>query len=634
MLPYSHAGDRGHPSPPATWIMPVAGTVAFVLSLVALSADGLALRLAGLSLLAAATGAFAEGLVARVRARPEGWVGPARAMAYPRLPSSPWLAQITLVVRRLRARFDAIDWSGDWLPGIVAAAGNLVVLCGVVGFLRMPGWMDGQPPLWTAVVLLVATLPAVFLQRLAATLSSGDAPGPGDLLRAPLLATAVGGVASLFAAQGYLWANGALYGVGVVIGACAVEAMLRAALPVFVPLGPAPTRRNPGLPWLASLLRLAWPRPGRAARWLREAYGIDLARSWVLAFLAHAALPTGVFVLLLAWLSSAVTVLGVSQRAVVERFGVPVAVVGPGLHVHLPWPLGRARVVEFCVVHALPIVFSGKPGGRLIAELASAGAADADDAMGAEAIPSATADRLWDGSHPGEASYLIASRSGDREGFQVVNVDLRVVFRVSDDGEGAMASVYGATDPAALIRATAGRLLVTHFSSSTLDELLGENRERFVERFRDDLQHRVAAFHAGIAVVNVVVEAIHPPSGAASAYHNVQAAGIRSDAMRFQSEARAFALRGSAGQDQARTVDQAQAEASEKIGGAQATLTTFQASTRSLHAGPDVFVFESWLTHVGDALNRAHLTIIDHRLDGEKATLDLRPVAAGTGDTL
>jgi len=177
-------------------------------------------------------------------------------------------------------------------------------------------------------------------------------------------------------------------------------------------------------------------------------------------------------------------------------------------------------------------------------------------------------------------------------------------------------------------------MLVTHFSSSTLDELLGENRAGFVERFRDDLQRRVAAFHAGIAVVNVVVEAIHPPSGAASAYHNVQAAGIRSDAMRFQSEARAFALRGSAAQDASRTVNQARAEASEKIGGAQATFATFQASTRSLHAGPDVFVFESWLTHVGDALNRAHLTIIDHRLDSEKATLDLRPVAAGPGDTL
>jgi regulator of protease activity HflC (stomatin/prohibitin superfamily) len=614
--------------------MPVAGTLAFVLSLAALSADALALRLAGLSLLAAATGWFAEGLVARVRARPDGWVGPARAMAYPKLPSSPWLAQATLALRRLRARFDAIDWTGDWLPGIVAVAGNLVVLLGVVGFLRVPGWMDMPPPLWTAVVLLVATLPAVFLQRLAATWSPGDGPGVGDLLRAPLLSLAAGGVASLFAAQGYLWANGVLYVVGAVIGACAVESILRAALQLFMPLGPMSTRRNPALPWMTSVLRMAWPRPGHAARWLRDAYGIDLARSWVLAFLARAALPTGLFVLLLAWLSSAVTVLGVSQRAVVERFGVPVAVVGPGLHVHLPWPLGRARTVEFGVIHPLPIVFSGKPGGRLMAELASAGADDAEGAMGAEAIPAATADRLWDGSHPGEASYLIASRSGDRQGFQVVNVDLRVVFRVADDDDGAMASVYGATDPAALIRAEAGRMLVTHFSSSTLDELLGENRAGFVERFRDDLQRRVAAFHAGIAVVNVVVEAIHPPSGAASAYHNVQAAGIRSDAMRFQSEARAFALRGSAAQDASRTVDQARAEASEKIGGAQATFATFQASTRSLHAGPDVFVFESWLTHVGEALNRAHLTIIDHRLDSEKATLDLRPVAAGPGDTL
>ncbi|WP_429196683.1 SPFH domain-containing protein [Luteibacter sp. W1I16] len=557
-----------------------------------------------------------------------------RSMVYPQLPSHPLLAHMTLAGRRARARFDTIDWAGDWAPGLLAALGNILVLNALAGFLRSPGWADTPPPMWAAVLLLASTIPLVFFQRFAASMSPKDGPGVEVLVRVPLVTCLAGGSAALFAAQGYVWANLALYPVGVVIGLAACECILRAVMQLFVPLGPAQARHNPALPWLPSLLRLSWPRPGRATRWLREAYGIDLAGSWVLAFLVRAAFPVGLFVLLLAWLSSAVTVLGVSERAVVERLGVPVAVVGPGLHVHLPWPFGRARTVEFGVVHPLPIVFSAKPGGRLLAELASAGATEAEGSMGAEAIPGPTADRLWDGSHPGEASYLIASRSGDREGFQVVNVDLRVVFRVMDNDEGAMASVYAATDPASLVRATAGRLLVTHFSSSTLDELLGENRARFVDRFRDDIQARVGAFHAGISIINVVVEAIHPPSGAASAYHNVQAAGIRSDAMRFQSQARAFALRGTAAQDEARNINQSRAEASEKLGDAQATLNKFQASTKSLRVGPDVFVFESWLAHVGDALNRTHLTIIDHRLDSEKATLDLRPVAAGTGGTL
>jgi regulator of protease activity HflC (stomatin/prohibitin superfamily) len=33
------------------------------------------------------------------------------------------------------------------------------------------------------------------------------------------------------------------------------------------------------------------------------------------------------------------------QRAVYERFGAPVRVLHPGLHLILPWPLGRLRPV-------------------------------------------------------------------------------------------------------------------------------------------------------------------------------------------------------------------------------------------------------------------------------------------------
>lgn len=617
----------------APWVYAVAATGAFVLAMIALALPPLALRMIGLALLFSATGLVGEACVSRVRRRTESWTKPVRATVYPKLPGFPPLAKAVLWERRIRARFERIDWAADWVPGAVTVLGNGLVLDATVSFLRMPGWAAAQPPLWGAIVLLAASIPLVFLQRVANAHPVSSGPGMDVLVRVPLVAALLGGGATLFAAQGYLWANTLLYAVAAVLAVATIEAILRSVGQVFLPLGPFATRQNPALPWSPSLLRWGWPRAGRAAQWLRNAYGIDLARSWVLAFRVRAAPPVALFVLLLAWLSTAVTVLGVSERAVIERLGVPVAVEGPGIHVHWPWPIGRARPVELGVVHQLPIVFSAKPGGRLLAELASAGASDAEGAMGAEAIPGPTADRLWDGSHPGEASYLIASRSGDREGFQIVNVDLRVVFRASDDADGAMAAVYGAMEPASLIRATAGRLLVSHFSSSTLDELLGENRAQFVERFRQDLQARIAALHAGISVINVVVEAIHPPSGAAAAYHYVQAAGVISDATRFQSQARAYAVRGTAAQDAVHAVTLARADASEQLAAAQATLTTFQASTKSERAGPDVFVFESWLTHVGSALGRAHLTIIDHRLDSEKATLDLRPVAAGTGGT-
>ena len=41
-----------------------------------------------------------------------------------------------------------------------------------------------------------------------------------------------------------------------------------------------------------------------------------------------------------------------------------------------------------------------------------------------------SADRLWDETHPSEASYLIASEARGQQSFQIVNVDLRILYRI------------------------------------------------------------------------------------------------------------------------------------------------------------------------------------------------------------
>jgi regulator of protease activity HflC (stomatin/prohibitin superfamily) len=581
----------------------------------------------GLTLVLAATGAFSEGVTAQVRHRPAEWVGPFRATAHRRLPRHPVLRRAVLFARAVRHRFDTIDWTGDWLPGVIAAGGGGLCVYLGTGLVRAVGQSPGVVNGYSAALLLVAAIPLLVAQRvLAAPLESA--------LRIPLLSTLVLGAATLFASLGYVWTEWLLLVPLGLVFLAAGEAVLRAFALLFLPSRPYAERMSPATTVTASQVRLAWPTVGRAGEWLRQSYGIDVSQSWVLAYATRALFPITAGMLVFAWLSTGVTVLGINERAVVERMGHPIGLIGRGLHVHLPWPFSRARRVELGVVHQMPIVFSAKPGGRLLAELASAGRADVDAGMDAEAIPAPPADRLWDASHPGEASYLIASSAGGREGFQIVNVDLRVMFRVPDDHDEVIAAVYGTSDAIGLIRVSAGRLLVSHFATSTLDQLLGENRSVFVERFRHDLQAEVSAFHAGIDIVGVVVEAIHPPPAAAMAYHNVQAAEIRADATRFASRARAFAQHGSAAQEAGRVVDVARADAVEQLSVAQATRTTFEADTRSLAAGPNVFVFESWMSHLRRDLGKAHLTIVDHRIDGTQTTLDLRPFAGSTGGTL
>lgn len=72
-------------------------------------------------------------------------------------------------------------------------------------------------------------------------------------------------------------------------------------------------------------------------------------------------------------------------------------------------------------------------------------------------------------------------------------------------------------------------MLARYFARYTIPDVLGQNRERFIQEFQRELQGRLNALSSGVDILGVVIEAIHPPADAASAYQDVQAAGIRSE---------------------------------------------------------------------------------------------------------
>src|SRR5581483_10827444 len=113
------------------------------------------------------------------------------------------------------------------------------------------------------------------------------------------------------------------------------------------------------------------------------------------------------------------------------------------------------------------------------------------DTAAAEDPAPVGADRLWDQRHASEASFLIASESGGRQSFQLVDIDLRVTYRLALDDAGALAAAYGVESPEALVRAGVGRLLAQYFASRTLLGLLGERREVMTAELQQQLQQRL-----------------------------------------------------------------------------------------------------------------------------------------------
>jgi regulator of protease activity HflC (stomatin/prohibitin superfamily) len=409
----------------------------------------------------------------------------------------------------------------------------------------------------------------------------------------------------------------------------AAEIFVRCVAALFLPLPPNAERQSPADSALAALISAQVLSLSAANAALAREFGLDLSRSWALRFVKNAAAFMVAGLALGGWLVTGLSAVRLNERAVYEEFGRPVAVVGPGLHLHLPWPFGVVRRIEFGVLHEIPVLLP--PDSEASGANRPLALPDKEEIVSAESEPPPSADRLWSAVHPWEASYLVASDAGGSQNFEIVDIDVRVIYRIGLSDPAALAAAYSVADPARLVRAEAGRILSQHCAGHTVSYLLGENRAAFIRSFRAQLQSRLHRLDTGLEIVGVVVEAIHPPPDAASAYHAVQAARIQSLTRISRSRAAAAA----AVEDAQRTAtgirNAALAATAERVDEAQAADLLFTGDFTAYVRGGQAFLYERWLDRVAKNLAGAPLVVVDHRLTGHSApTIDLRQFGGGT----
>ncbi len=265
-------------------------------------------------------------------------------------------------------------------------------------------------------------------------------------------------------------------------------------------------------------------------------WGSTSRAAGALSFLSAAVLPALLITAAFCWGLSGLKLIDLGDRGIYERFGAPVAVLGPGIHLLMPWPLGRLRPVEYGTIHSVAIgVEQAQP--------------DIEQQVDAEALPPVSLNRLWESSHPGQAQYLVPSASTGQQGFQTVSTEISVLYRVGLTVDAALQSVYSVADPEALIKDAASRLVLRYFNSRTLETVLGARRENIADSLRDALTADLNTRQAGIDIVSVLIEEIHPPAGAAAAYHAVQAAQINASASISDEKGRAERTLGIAQQE-------------------------------------------------------------------------------------
>lgn len=401
-------------------------------------------------------------------------------------------------------------------------------------------------------------------------------------------------------------------------GAIALEFALRAAALVFV--SPASRARMTRVPGSVIAGVVQW-RPSPLAvlgNAVRQQYGVDLRQNWVLHSVVRLLPAALVSVLVAGWLLTSVYVLSPDQRAVYERFGEPAAVWQPGAHIGLPLPFGQVRLVDNGAVHQ--IIVSGGADDSSVASPTVDADASAPDAL----------NRLWDVAHPWETTQVIAGASGDQQNFQIVSADVRLDYRVGASDADARAALFRASDVQSVVRSIANREVVHYLASHTLASLLETRQTAVADVLRANVQQRLDRLGSGIEVVAVVIESIHPPAGAAAAYHGVQAAQVRAQARVAQARAYSAAELGDAQERAANDVARARGNAVEALAHARALQTDFEADVGAAQLAGPAYTFEYYLRKLSGGLHDARLTVVDDRLaQGNRATLDLRSYPVG-----
>jgi len=457
-------------------------------------------------------------------------------------------------------------------------------------------------------------------ERLVASIGAPSLPERVALTALLRLPAAV-----LLAYAGFLAARGMGLPVGrwlpllihAFVGLVAAELALRTLAIWFLPpRAPLDARAMIGS-LAASLLQPDSIQPSRVAGRLKTQFGIDISRSWALTYTRTAAAPVLLGLVLFAWCLSGVVRIGLNARGSYERFGAPVAMLDPGLHILLPWPFGRVRMVEYGVVHAVALddVAAGTPVP-----------ADTSTADG-PAPPSAN--RLWDQRFVNDASYIIASDSAGRESFETANVQINVLYRVGLTNADARRALYSLVDPATMVRSVAGQELAHFFVNRTLAQVLGERTEEIATGLRRSVQRDLDAQQSGLEVLALIVESLHPPGGAAAAYRSVQTAQIAASMQYSTEQGRAHTTLSFAKSTAQRLHDAAQAAAAERIDSARSEQARSAADVLAYRDGGRAFLLERYFHNLRTAFAQGSLDILDSRLgDSQSAIVDLRPAAA------
>lgn len=305
--------------------------------------------------------------------------------------------------------------------------------------------------------------------------------------------------------------------------------------------------------------------------------GFDVTGNWFYRLLVRVRFLLVIFGVLVLWTMSAVVVVRPHQQGLVLRFGRLVGdPIGPGLHFKLPWPIDR---VEF------PAYLQPDDKGRL-REIGQT-------ATGVRTLQLGTQPTikegpiLWTNEHSKQEHFFLVQSDATGRGrdggsgasLGMVAVEVPVQYSIRDIK--AFESIGPPEDRDRMLTAAGQRELMHFLSSFTVNDVLGGQRTEISRDLRKRVQAAFDAMNpdpsgkprgAGVEVLSIGVEGVHPPQDEAVALNFERVVGAEQRYFAALSEAKGDAtaeLCAAAGSEDAAAAVLKELEALEALGASE-----------------------------------------------------------------
>jgi Cu+-exporting ATPase len=230
----------------------------------------------------------------------------------------------------------------------------------------------------------------------------------------------------------------------------------------------------------------------RVDQWMERHLDVDEALHWV-SHHWRRVLAGAVVVTAAIWALSGLTQIGPGERAIVLRFGKPVAVLEPGLTYCWPWPVDRIVRVQPDLIRDVQVGFR------------STGPAE----KGALS---------WDSPHGGEDAEELSEQAlmitGEND---LVEVQATVRYKVAS----AEIFLFDVKDVDKIVTGATESVLRTLIASRRFVDLLTQQRENLQAEALRRLRLRCGEYPLGITIEGFALHDLHPPRKVVDAYYQV-----------------------------------------------------------------------------------------------------------------